>query len=110
MTEASPHQQLDGMITGYRISQEIYAAAKFGIADHLKYGPRSVDELAEATSTNADSLYRLLRALLIQRRHVPSICRVRIRSCASGTACTRPASRPCWQSVWSKRESVLLAF
>jgi hypothetical protein len=63
MTEASTHQQLDGMITGYWISQAIYAAAKFSIADHLKHGPKSVDELAEATSTNADALYRLLRAL-----------------------------------------------
>lgn len=51
------------MITGYWISQAIYAAAKFNIADHLKDGPKSVDELAEATSTNADALYRLLRAL-----------------------------------------------
>jgi len=56
MTEASPHQQLDGMITGYWISQAIYAAAKFGIADHLEDGSKSVDELAEATSTNADAL------------------------------------------------------
>ncbi len=63
MTNASLHQQLDGMITGYWISQAIYAAAKFSIADHLKDGPKSVDELAEATSTNADALYRLLRAL-----------------------------------------------
>lgn len=63
MTETSAHQQLDGMITGYWISQAIYAAAKFNIADHLKDGPKSVDELAEATSTNADALYRLLRAL-----------------------------------------------
>ncbi len=63
MTEASTHQQLDRMITGYWISQAIYSAAKFGIADHLKDGPKSVDELAEATSTNVDALYRLLRAL-----------------------------------------------
>ncbi len=63
MTKASPGQQLDRMITGYWISQAIYAAAKFSIADHLKDGPRSVEELAEATSTNADALYRLLRAL-----------------------------------------------
>jgi hypothetical protein len=63
MTEALPHQQLDGMITGYWISQAIYAAAKFNIADHLKDGSKSVDELAEATSTNVDALYRLLRAL-----------------------------------------------
>ena len=63
MTKASPSRQLDRMITGYWISQAIYAAAKFSIADHLKDGPRSVEELAEATSTNADALYRLLRAL-----------------------------------------------
>lgn len=63
MTEASPQQQLDRMITGYWISQAIYAAAKFSIADHLQDGPKSVEELAVATSTNADALYRLLRAL-----------------------------------------------
>jgi hypothetical protein len=51
------------MITGYWISQAIYAAAKFGIADHLKDGPKTVGELAGATSTNPDALYRLLRAL-----------------------------------------------
>jgi hypothetical protein len=51
------------MITAYWISQAIYAAAKFGIADHLKDGPRTVGELAGATSTNPDALYRLLRAL-----------------------------------------------
>jgi ubiquinone/menaquinone biosynthesis C-methylase UbiE len=59
----SPHEQLDRMITGYWISQAIYAAAKFSIADHLKDGPRPVEQLAAATSTNADALYRLLRAL-----------------------------------------------
>lgn len=60
MTEAS---QLDQMITGYWISQAIYAAARFGIADLLKDGPRTAEELASATSTNPDALYRLLRAL-----------------------------------------------
>jgi hypothetical protein len=59
----SPHHQLDEMITGYWISQAVYAAAKFGIADHLKDGPKLVEELAESTSTNPDALYRLLRAL-----------------------------------------------
>lgn len=63
MTEGSPFQQLDGMITAYWVSQAIYAAAKFGIADHLKDGPRSVEDLARVTSTNPDALYRLLRAL-----------------------------------------------
>lgn len=66
MDASSPHQQLDRMITGYWLSQAIYAAAKFGIADHLASPPaaaRSIDELAAATSTNPDALYRLLRAL-----------------------------------------------
>src|SRR5438046_2503876 len=63
MAEMSTHQQLDQMITGYWISQAIYAAAKFGIADQLKDGPKTVEELAAATSTNPDAMYRLLRAL-----------------------------------------------
>ena len=63
MADISTHQQLDQMITGYWISQAIYAAAKFGIADHLKDGPKTVGELAAATSTKPDALYRLLRAL-----------------------------------------------
>src|SRR5688572_19495019 len=63
MNESSPDLRLDRMITGYWISQAIYAAAKFGIADLLKAGPMSIDELAAATATNADALYRLLRAL-----------------------------------------------
>jgi len=61
--DASTHSQLDRMITGYWLSQAIYAAAKFGIADLLAMGPRSVEDLAQKTSTNLDALYRLLRAL-----------------------------------------------
>src|SRR5262249_22953183 len=49
--------------SGYWISQAIYAAAKFGIANHLKDGPKTVEELARAAATNPDALYRLLRAL-----------------------------------------------
>lgn len=51
------------MITGYWLSQAIYAAAQFGIADLLASGPCSVADLAQKTSTNPDALYRLLRAL-----------------------------------------------
>jgi hypothetical protein len=63
MAAASTQQHLDQMITGYWISQAVYAAAKFGLADHLKDGPRTVADLADATGTNPDALYRLLRAL-----------------------------------------------
>lgn len=63
MSDMPPHAQLGQMITGYWISQAIYAAAKFGIADLLDEGAKSVEELAVATSTKPELLYRLLRAL-----------------------------------------------
>jgi hypothetical protein len=63
MTTIPPQAQLGQMITGYWTSQAIYAAAKFGIADLLNEGAKSVDELANATDTKPELLYRLLRAL-----------------------------------------------
>lgn len=45
------------------ISQAICIVAKLKIADYLKDGPKSVDELAEESKTHPDSLYRLLRML-----------------------------------------------
>ena len=38
-------------------------AAKLGIADLLKDGPKLIDELADSTGANARNLYRVLRAL-----------------------------------------------
>lgn len=63
MANIPPQAQLGQMIVGYWISQAIYAAARFGIADLLDDGPRSVSELAIATETKPELLYRLLRAL-----------------------------------------------
>ena len=68
MADASTHQQLDQMITGYWVSQAIYAAAKFGIADHLKDGPKTVTELANASSTDADEIIERLRVLSKSRK------------------------------------------
>lgn len=51
------------MTMGYAVAQGIYAAAKLGIADLLRDGPKSCDDLAAATDTDRDALYRLLRAL-----------------------------------------------
>jgi hypothetical protein len=59
----SPQQQFSRMLSGYWISQALYVAAKLGLADLVKSGPRSADDLAKATGTHAPSLYRLLRAL-----------------------------------------------
>ena len=44
-------------------SSAIYIVAKLGLADYLKDGPKSIEDLAEETKTHPDSLYRLLRML-----------------------------------------------
>lgn len=51
------------MLAHGQLSQAIYIVAKFRIADYLKNGPKSVEELAEQSKTHPDSLYRLLRML-----------------------------------------------
>ncbi len=51
------------MMTGYWVSQAIYAAAKLGVADLLADGPRPVKELSSASNAHAPSLKRLLRTL-----------------------------------------------
>jgi hypothetical protein len=61
--EPSPRDTLLQMSNAFRVSQAIYVAATLGIADLLEDGPRSVDDLAQATGTHAPTLYRLLRAL-----------------------------------------------
>jgi SAM-dependent methyltransferase len=48
---------------GHYLSRALHLAAKLGIADLLKDGPRHCGELAEATATHAPSLNRVLRLL-----------------------------------------------
>jgi hypothetical protein len=63
LTEATPQVEMLRMIFGFMVSQAIHVAAKLGVADLLKDGPKGCDELARATATHAPSLYRVLRAL-----------------------------------------------
>jgi hypothetical protein len=63
MESPSPPELMNRMLTGNWTTQMLYVAAKLGIADLLADGPRSADDLAEATKTHAPSLYRLLRGL-----------------------------------------------
>ena len=51
------------MATGYWISQAIYVAAKLGIADYCRNGPKSCLELADLTGSDEFALSRLMRAL-----------------------------------------------
>jgi hypothetical protein len=63
MSRRTSEETLGQMVTGYRTSQLVYVAAKLGIADLLRDGPRSVDHLAESASAHPGALYRVLRAL-----------------------------------------------
>ena len=58
-----PEQLIRRMTTAFQMTQLLYVAAKLRIADHLASGPRPVAELAAASGSHADSLYRILRAL-----------------------------------------------
>lgn len=51
------------MTSAYWLSQAIYVAAKLGIADLLRDGPRSSAALASSVGSDPSSLYRLMRAL-----------------------------------------------
>ena len=57
-------QQLMGIASGFQLSGCLYVAAKLNIADRVVAGPRPVETLAADTNTQADALYRVLRALI----------------------------------------------
>jgi hypothetical protein len=59
----SPTAALLHLITGYWVSQALYAVATLGIADLLRDGPQGSAALALATSMDAQALARVLRAL-----------------------------------------------
>ena len=62
MTQPAP-PTLGSMMSGFWISQSIYVAAKLGIADLVHEAPQTAEQLAAATDTQPEALYRLLRAL-----------------------------------------------
>ena len=51
------------LISGFWISRGIYITAKLGLADLVKDGAKTADDLAAATATDVPSLFRVLRAL-----------------------------------------------
>ena len=61
--DAPPSAQLMQMMFGFALSRAIAVAAQFKVADRLKDGPKTADEIAAITGVHPRSLYRLLRAL-----------------------------------------------
>ena len=65
MTENTPSSAavLRRLIMGFRLSQALFVVAELRIADLLKDGARSSDDLADASGAHGPSLYRILRLL-----------------------------------------------
>jgi len=59
----APLDQIMQIASGYILSAALYAATELGIPDLLQNGPRATKDLARATNSNEDALYRTLRAL-----------------------------------------------
>jgi len=59
----SPAETLRRLINSQVISRLIYVVAKLGIADLLRNGPMSCEQLAESANAHPSSLYRVLRTL-----------------------------------------------
>lgn len=59
-----PADQLRQLLDGYQATQTIHAAARLGVADHLRETTAtSVETLAVAVGAQPEALYRLMRAL-----------------------------------------------
>jgi len=61
--ETSPAQTAIQVAFGFINARALYVAAKLGVADYLKGGPKTAVELAAALSVKADALYRIMRVL-----------------------------------------------
>jgi SAM-dependent methyltransferase/DNA-binding transcriptional ArsR family regulator len=61
--DPSPGERLLEILFGFMTTQAIAVAAKLGVADLLKDGPRSAEDLARATGADPRALSRVLRSL-----------------------------------------------
>ena len=57
-----PEAQIMQLASGCLVAPTIYIVTKLGIPDLLKDGPKTAEQLAGETASDADSLYRVLRA------------------------------------------------
>ena len=63
--QTSGFEIFDMLARAQLTGQAIYIVAKLRIADYLRDGAKSIEELAERTETHPDSLYMLLRILAV---------------------------------------------
>ncbi|SFQ32700.1 hypothetical protein SAMN05216330_1275 [Bradyrhizobium sp. Ghvi] len=53
-----PREKLLDLVQSHRVTAVIYVAARLGLAELLRDGPRTVDELASRTHADRDALAR----------------------------------------------------
>lgn len=58
-----PEAQIVQMITAQIVSRLVHLAAVLNLPDHLATGPRTAEDLAPPTGTNAAALHRVMRTL-----------------------------------------------
>ena len=63
--KVSPQELMRNIAIGHWVARLVHIAAKLRLADLLKGGPRTVEDLAAAANVQAPALYRVLRALAI---------------------------------------------
>ena len=78
MPSATAIKLLD-LIQSHRITTVIYVAAKLGIAELLRDGPRSLDELARATGAHHDALATSADSTFDRRHMRAGLTKVAIR-------------------------------
>ena len=59
----SPSQTIMRLGLGFGTSQALRVVAELHIPDLLGAGERTIDQLADASASNADALYRVMRLL-----------------------------------------------
>jgi hypothetical protein len=58
-----PADQIMQLVMGHMVASALYSVTKLGIPDLLGNGAKPIGELARASGSNEDALYRVLRAL-----------------------------------------------
>ncbi len=84
-------------MTGHIVASAVNIAARLGLSDRLAGGPRSADDLAAETGTNADALYRLMRALASVGLYDEVSPRTFALSPAGAALCDGPVR---WMALW----------
>jgi hypothetical protein len=62
-TDLPAYERVMQLAGGFALSSALYAVTRLNVADLLAQGPRSAADLAAASASNEDALYRVLRLL-----------------------------------------------